>query len=96
MRPDSIAAVEQIKVDDDAPKKRVELHLHTNMSGLDGINPIEEYGIRRAVAWGHTAIAVTDHGVVQAFPYAHDEVERALEKRGRAEDDLRRRSLFRQ
>lgn len=76
MRPDSIAAVEQIKVDDDAPKKRVELHLHTNMSGLDGINPIEDY-IRRAVAWGHTAIAVTDHGVVQAFPYAHDEVERA-------------------
>ena len=76
MRPDSIAVAEQVKVDDDAPRKRVELHLHTNMSGLDGINPVEDY-IRRAVAWGHRAIAVTDHGVVQAFPYAHDEIERA-------------------
>ena len=76
MRPDSIAKVQQFNVDDDAPKKRVELHLHTNMSGMDAINPIEDY-IDRAVKWGHTAIAVTDHGVAQAFPYAYDKVKSA-------------------
>ena len=76
MRPDAIAKVQQITVDDDATRKRVELHLHTNMSGMDAINPIEDY-IDRAVKWGHTAIAVTDHGVAQAFPYAYDKIKSA-------------------
>ena len=50
-----------------AETKRVELHLHTKMSSLDGVNTISEY-VERAKAWGHTALAVTDHGSVQSFP----------------------------
>ncbi|MDP2426368.1 MAG: PolC-type DNA polymerase III [bacterium] len=52
---------------DDVKEKRIELHVHTKMSPLDGVNSIEEYVVR-AKHWGHLGIAVTDHGSVQSFP----------------------------
>ncbi|MFA5697909.1 MAG: PHP domain-containing protein, partial [Candidatus Izemoplasmatales bacterium] len=52
---------------DDAVEKRVELHLHTKMSALDGVNTMDEF-VSRARTWGHLGIGVSDHGSVQAFP----------------------------
>jgi len=59
---------------DDADLKRIELHLHTNMSEMDGISPIEAY-VKQAFEWGHEAIAITDHFSVQAYPKAQKAVE---------------------
>ena len=55
---------------DNSPRKRVELHCHTKMSDMDGVSDVKDI-IKRAKKWGHRALAITDHGCVQAFPDAN-------------------------
>lgn len=80
LRVRSICTVKQVQVEDRAATKRVELHLHTTMSSMDGMNTAEQL-IQRAYQWGHPAVAITDHGVAQAFPDAMNAAE-AIEKSG--------------
>lgn len=67
--PHSLIKVKRIPKMDNYPEKRVELHCHTNMSSMDAVTDVVTL-INRAASWGHQAMAITDHGAVQAFPDA--------------------------
>ena len=82
IRPRGIKKIKIRSRVDDAPEKRVELHLHTNMSQMDALITPQEL-VDTAIRWGHKAIAVTDHGNVQSYP----EVMLALEKAQKAGKD---------
>ena len=76
MRPDDVMQYRLPKREDEEPEKRVELHAHTQMSALDGIMSPTDL-INRAADWGHKAVAITDHGVLQAFPEAFSAAAKA-------------------
>ncbi len=75
LRPDDIVVGQMVKRQDAASgDKRVELHLHTSMSNMDALTKTED-AIKQAAAWGHKAVAITDHGCVYSFTDALHTVE---------------------
>ncbi|MBQ4065644.1 MAG: PHP domain-containing protein, partial [Clostridia bacterium] len=69
LSPTSIMKIKQVKRVDNAPEKRVELHLHTQMSAMDALIP-PDVAVKQAHEWGHRAVAITDHGNVQGYQEA--------------------------
>ncbi len=67
IEPRSIIRVRTVEKADVAEVKRVELHMHTNMSDMDALTPASEL-VMQAYKWGHPAVAITDHGNAQAYP----------------------------
>jgi len=82
IKPRSISIVSRYQRQDLAQDKRVELHMHTKMSSMDGVSEAKDL-VKRAAAFGHKAVAITDHGVVQAFP---DIMNMAEELAGKGKD----------
>ncbi len=82
--PKGVKKIKKVERCDTAERKRVELHLHTNMSQMDAlISPAEL--VKTAVRWGHRAVAVTDHGNVQAFPevmLAYEKARKGAKEKG--------------
>ncbi|MCD7723190.1 MAG: PolC-type DNA polymerase III [Clostridiales bacterium] len=74
--PRSICSVLKQEKEDTAEIKRIELHCHTSLSQLDAISSPTDI-VKRAAKWGHRAIAITDHGVVQALPEAYNAAKKA-------------------
>lgn len=77
----NISGISKAKVVDKAEKKRVELHLHTNMSAMDGVSDVGDI-VQKAYSFGMPAVAITDHGVVQAFPGAMNAADAVKSKGG--------------
>ncbi len=80
LNPDKIEVINRKEREDNAPLKRVELHLHTKLSEMDGVCDVSEY-IKQADKWGWDAIALCDHRVVQAFPTAQNTLAGINKKR---------------
>lgn len=84
LRPRSVSIVARYQRQDLAEEKRVELHMHSKMSSMDGVTDANDL-VARAAAWGHRAVAITDHGVVQAYP----EVMKTVAKLNKSGNDIK-------